>query len=172
MGEIGLNQFAPYLLNRFVADGTPTSPACCRGLGVTTTQFRALSVLAVASGITVNDLAVYRRHRTIHHEPHPRRPGGAGFVRRKPKSDDMRAREVFITEDGLALFAGLWPQVYGATRADRPRRHLRGRQPAAARSLARHDRDPAGVSLSGAAELRRRPCWIVGSRPGRATGPA
>ena len=25
----------------------------------------------------------------------------------------MRAREVYITEDGLALFASLWPQVYG-----------------------------------------------------------
>lgn len=112
MGEIGLNQFAPYLLNRFVADWNADLAGVLRGLGVTTTQFRALSVLAVASGITVNDLAVYA---VTEQSTMSRTLDGLeeqGFIRRKPKSDDMRAREVYITEEGLALFAGLWPQVY------------------------------------------------------------
>ena len=59
IGEIGLNHFAPYLLNRLSARWNGDLQDVLKGLDLSTTQFRALAVLTVASGITVNDLAVF-----------------------------------------------------------------------------------------------------------------
>jgi len=111
-GEIGLNQFAPYLLNRLSARWNGDLRDVLNDLGVGTTKMRALAVLSVASGITINELAVFavteqstmsRTLDTLEEE---------GLVRRQTKADDLRVREVFITEKGLGLFAAMWPAIY------------------------------------------------------------
>ena len=38
---------------------------------------------------------------------------GQGFVRRQSRSDDMRVRELYITEHGRTAFAESWPLLYG-----------------------------------------------------------
>ncbi len=84
-----------------------------KSLDLSTTQFRALAVLTVASGITVNELAVF----AVTEQSTMSRTLDAleeqELIRRRPKPGDMRVREVFITEQGLALFAGIWPDIYG-----------------------------------------------------------
>ncbi len=113
IGEIGLNHFAPYLLNRLSARWNGALQDLLKGLDLSTTQFRALAVLAVASGITVNELAIFaiteqstmsRTLDTLEEQE---------LIRRRPKPGDMRVREVFITEQGLALFSRIWPDIYG-----------------------------------------------------------
>lgn len=111
-GEIGLNQFAPYLLNRLSAQWNGRLGALLKDLGLSVTQFRALAVLTVASGITVNELALF----AVTEQSTMSRTLDAleesGFLRRRAKPGDMRVREVFITEPGLALFARIWPDIY------------------------------------------------------------
>lgn len=112
MGEIGLNQFAPYLLNRLSAQWNADLSALLKDLDISTTQFRALAVLTVASGITVNELALF----AVTEQSTMSRTLDAledqDLVRRRAKAGDMRVREVFITETGLALFARIWPDIY------------------------------------------------------------
>ncbi len=35
-----------------------------------------------------------------------------GFVRRRPREDDLRVREISITEAGRDAFAEVWPMMY------------------------------------------------------------
>ena len=113
IGEIGLNHFAPYLLNRLSARWNGDLQDLLKSLDLSTTQFRALAVLTVASGITVNELAVFAvteqstMSRTLDALEEQQ------LIRRRPKPGDMRVREVFITEQGLALFTRIWPAIYG-----------------------------------------------------------
>lgn len=112
MGEIGLNHFAPYLLNRLLARWNGDLSDVLSSLGLSTTQFRALSVLSVSSGITVNDLALYAvtEQSTMSRTLDALEDGG--LIRRRAKAGDARVREVFITDAGLTLFASVWPAVY------------------------------------------------------------
>ena len=113
IGEIGLNQFAPYLLNRLSAQWNGALQGVLKDLGISTTKFRALAVLTVASGITVNDLAVF----AVTEQSTMSRTLDAledqDLIRRKAKPGDMRVREVFITDKGIALFGAIWPDIYG-----------------------------------------------------------
>jgi DNA-binding MarR family transcriptional regulator len=112
IGEIGLNQFAPYLLNRLSAQWNGEMQEVLRGLHISTTKMRALAVLTVASGITVNELAVF----AVTEQSTMSRTLDAledqDLICRRAKAEDMRVREVFITEKGLNLFSTLWPEIY------------------------------------------------------------
>ena len=113
LGEIGLNQFAPYLLNRVSTHWNAQLGDLLKQNDFTTTKMRALAVLTVASGITVNELSVF----AVTEQSTMSRTLDAleeqGLIRRQQKPGDMRVREVFITAQGLALFAQLWPRIYG-----------------------------------------------------------
>lgn len=112
LGEIGLNQFAPYLLNRLSARWNADLQVLLKDLGLSTTKFRALAVLTVASGITVNELAVF----AVTEQSTMSRTLDAledeDLIRRRPKLGDLRVREVFITEKGVSLFASVWPDIH------------------------------------------------------------
>ena len=116
IGEIGLNQFAPYMLNRLSASWNGELSEALKEMDLTTTKFRALAVLAVASGITVNELALFAvteqstmsRTLDVLEEQH--------LVARRSKLGDLRTRQVFITEKGVNLFTSLWPRVYNLYR--------------------------------------------------------
>ena len=112
IGEIGLNHFAPYLLNRLSAQWNGELGALLKDLDISTTKFRALAVLTVASGITVNELAVF----SVTEQSTMSRTLDAledqDLIRRRPKPGDMRVREVFITDAGLSLFASIWPEIH------------------------------------------------------------
>ena len=59
LGEIGLQQFAPYLMNRIMGRYNATLREDFRKQGLTIPQVRTLAVLSVTDGVTVNDLSVY-----------------------------------------------------------------------------------------------------------------
>ena len=59
LGQIGLQQFAPYLMNRIMGRYNATLRDDFRKQGLTIPQVRTLAVLSVTDGVTVNDLSVY-----------------------------------------------------------------------------------------------------------------
>ncbi|HEY1722439.1 MAG TPA: MarR family winged helix-turn-helix transcriptional regulator [Magnetospirillaceae bacterium] len=112
MGEIGLNQFAPYLINRISARWNADLAEALKAQNITTIQMRILAVLTVNSGLTVNELSVL----TVTEQSTMSRTLDAleeqGLTRRQARSDDMRVREVHILDAGRAAFAQIWPTVY------------------------------------------------------------
>lgn len=112
LGEIGLNQFAPYLMNRVVARWNANLADALKAHGMTTVTMRALAVLSVSSGITINELSVF----AVTEQSTMSRTLDAmeeqGLIRRRQRPEDMRVREVSITEAGRAAFDRVWPTMY------------------------------------------------------------
>lgn len=112
IGEIGLNQFAPYLMNRVAARWNSNLADALKAHGMTTPKMRALAVLCVTSGLTINELAVFAvteqstMSRTLDSLEEQ------GLIRRQQRSEDMRVREVHITEQGRSAFEQIWPMMY------------------------------------------------------------
>jgi DNA-binding MarR family transcriptional regulator len=112
LGEVGLDHFAPYLLNR-ISNGWNASLAdALNRFDISTTKMRTLAVLSVSPGITIKELSVLA---VTEQSTLSRTLDGLeqqGLIRRQPKPDDARVREVFITEAGQAVFAALWPVMF------------------------------------------------------------
>ena len=112
MGEIGLNNFAPYLMNRVIARWNANLADDLKALDMTTAKMRALAILAITPSVTINELSVFAvteqstMSRTLDSLE------DQGFIRRQPRPDDMRVRDVTITEDGRAAFESIWPTMY------------------------------------------------------------
>lgn len=106
---MGLDGFAPYLINRISARYSADMADALRARGLTTPQMRALAVLAVHPGLTVNQLAVYAvmeqstMSRTLDTMVE------CALVERRARADDGRVREIFLTREGLAAFEEVWP---------------------------------------------------------------
>jgi DNA-binding MarR family transcriptional regulator len=114
LGEIGLDHFAPYLLNRIVARWNADLAAELKEHDLNTIQMRTLAVLSLMSGATVNELAVYT---VTEQSTMSRALDGMerdGLVRRVPREDDMRVREVHVTEQGREAFRKFWPDMHAA----------------------------------------------------------
>ncbi len=112
LGEIGLNQFAPYLLNRVTARWNSNVAEELKAFDMTTTNMRVLAVLSIMPTLTINELSVY----AVTEQSTTSRTLDAmeeqGWVRRQPRSDDMRIRDVSITEEGRAALQKIWPAIY------------------------------------------------------------
>ena len=97
LGEIGLNNFAPYLMNRIMARWNIDVAEELKDFDMTTTQMRALAVLSVSSSVTINELSVF----AVTERSTMSRPLASlaeqGYIRRQPRPDDMRIRDVRIT---------------------------------------------------------------------------
>ena len=112
MGEIGLNNFAPYLMNRVISRWNANLADDLKALDMTTAKMRALAILAITPSVTINELSVFAvteqstMSRTLDSLE------DQGFIRRQPRPDDMRVRDVTITEDGRAAFEKIWPTMY------------------------------------------------------------
>src|SRR6187397_3656491 len=117
LGQIGLQQFAPYLMNRIMGRYNATLRQDFRKQGLTIPQVRALAVLSVSDGVTVNDLAVY----TVIEQSTLSRTLDAleaqGLVRREQGDSDSRVRRVFLTDDGRGEFGRAWPSMHDAFEA-------------------------------------------------------
>lgn len=117
LGQIGLQQFAPYLMNRIMGRYNATLRDNFRKQGLTIPQVRTLAVLSVTDGVTVNDLSVY----TVIEQSTLSRTldtlEAQGFVRREQGVTDSRIRHVFLTDDGRAEFARAWPAMHNAFEA-------------------------------------------------------
>lgn len=117
LGQIGLQQFAPYLMNRIMGRYNATLRDAFRREGRTVPQVRTLAVLSVSDGVTVGDLAVY----TVIEQSTLSRTLDAleaqGLVRRESGETDSRVRKVFLTDEGRAEFSRAWPAMHDAFEA-------------------------------------------------------
>ncbi len=100
MGEIGLNQFAPYLMNRVIARWNANLADDLKALDITTAKMRALAILSITPSVTINELSVFAvteqstMSRTLDSLEEQ------GFIRRQPRArrhahprrDDHRGR--------------------------------------------------------------------------------
>ena len=117
LGEIGLENYAPYLMNRIMGRYNASLQQEMATLGLTTPQMRALAILAVVDGILLGELAVYavvqqstlsRAVETLTHE---------GWIWRQTDPGDSRATRVFLTEAGRKIYNRLWPHMAGSYQA-------------------------------------------------------
>lgn len=112
LADIGLDQFAPYLLNRISARWNNDLSELLREHDLTTVKMRTLASLSTRQGLTINELAIYSvteqstMSRTLDTMEEQ------GLIRREPRASDLRAREVYLTEKGRQAFARFWPTMY------------------------------------------------------------
>lgn len=111
LGEIGLQSFAPYLMNRIMGRYNASLRDEMSEIGLTTPQMRALAVLSVMDGLLIRELAVYsvveqstlsRTLDKLHAEK---------MIRRETDPVDNRATRIFITAEGRTAFERLWPKM-------------------------------------------------------------
>ena len=112
LGEIGINQFAPYLMNRIMERWNGKLAEALKLHNMSTTMMRALAVLSISSPVTINELSAYAvteqstMSRTLDILE------AQGLVRRQRRAEDMRIRDVSITEEGRAAFERVWPMMH------------------------------------------------------------
>ena len=114
MGEIGLNQFDPYLINRISARWNADMTEVLREHDLTTVRMRTLAVLSVAPGLTINELSVYAVTEQSTLSRNLDAMEEAGLIERRMRENDARVREIHITGEGRDAFAAFWPDMHAA----------------------------------------------------------
>jgi DNA-binding MarR family transcriptional regulator len=79
---------------------------------MTTTKMRALAILSISSPVTINELSFY----ALTEQSTMSRTLDAleeqGMIVRRPRPEDLRVRDVDITQAGRDAFAKVWPAMY------------------------------------------------------------
>ena len=111
LGEVGLTNFAPYLMNRIMGRYNAGFREEMAEMGLTTPKARALAVLTVVEGPLIRELSVYAvtEQSTLSRALDQMQTDG--LIRRETDSADSRAVRVYITEAGRAAFDDLWPHM-------------------------------------------------------------
>jgi DNA-binding MarR family transcriptional regulator len=111
LGEVGLTNFAPYLMNRIMGRYNAGFREEMAEMGLTTPKARALAVLTVVEGPLIRELSVYAvtEQSTLSRALDQMQTDG--LIRRETDSADSRAVRVYITEAGRAVFDELWPHM-------------------------------------------------------------
>lgn len=114
LGEVGLANYAPYLMNRIMGRYNASLRAEMAKLGLTTPKMRALAVLSVIDRPLIRELAV---HAVVEQSTLSRALDGLeaeGLVRREADAQDSRGTRVTVTPEGRAAFERLWPHMAAA----------------------------------------------------------
>ena len=111
LGEIGLTNFAPYLMNRIMGRYNASLREEMASLGLTTPTIRSLAVLSVIDAPLIRELAVYTVTDPSTLSRALDQLQADGLIRREADSADSRAVRVYITEAGRAAFETLWPHM-------------------------------------------------------------
>lgn len=111
LGEIGLTNYAPYLMNRIMGRYNASLRDEMAGLGLTTPKMRALAVLSVIEGPLIRELAVYSVVEQSTLSRALDQLAAEGLIRREADTADSRATRIFITEAGRTAFETLWPRM-------------------------------------------------------------
>ena len=114
LGEIGLTNFAPYLMNRIMGRYNASLREEMAEQGLTTPKMRALAVLSVVEGPLIRELAVYTVVDPSTLSRALDQLDADGMVRREADAADSRAVRVFITDAGRVAFEALWPHMAAA----------------------------------------------------------
>jgi DNA-binding MarR family transcriptional regulator len=114
LADLGLTNFAPYLMNRIMGRYNAGFREELAALGLTTPKARALAVLTVVEAPLIGELAVY----TVTEQSTLSRAldqlQAEGLIRRDTDPDDSRATRITITEAGREIFQTLWPHMHAA----------------------------------------------------------
>ena len=111
LAEVGLEGYAPYLMNRIMGRYNASVRDDLVTYDLTTPKMRILAVLSVEDGLMVNELSVFAvaeqstMSRTLDQMEE------AGWILRKADEKDSRARRVFLTDEGRARFDQIWPAL-------------------------------------------------------------
>ena len=111
LGEIGLSNYAPYLMNRIMGRYNASLRDEMSGLGLSTPKMRALAVLSVVEAPLIRELAVYAVTDPSTLSRALDQLQAEGLIRRAADAADSRATRVHITEAGRAAFDNLWPHM-------------------------------------------------------------
>ena len=111
LGEIGLTNFAPYLMNRILGRYNASLRDEMADQGLSTPKMRALAVLSVVEGPLIRELAVYTVVDPSTLSRSLDQLQADGLIRREVDAADSRAVRVFITEAGRNSFETLWPHM-------------------------------------------------------------
>ncbi len=112
LGDIRLENFAPYLLNRAARQWNDSVTSALGVAAMTTPQLRILAVLSISESLSINELA----ERTVTGQSTMSRAldglEALGLALRTRRENDQRVREISITETGRARFGEVWPIMY------------------------------------------------------------
>ncbi|ESW61125.1 MAG: transcriptional regulator [Rhodobacter sp. CACIA14H1] len=111
LGEIGLTNYAPYLMNRIMGRYNASLRDEMSGLGLTTPKMRALAVLSVIDGPLIRELSVYSVVEQSTLSRALDQLATEGLIRREADATDSRATRIYITDAGRAHFETLWPRM-------------------------------------------------------------
>lgn len=111
LGEIGLANFAPYLMNRIMGRYNASLRDEMAVLGLTTPKMRALAVLSVIEGPLIGELAVYAVVEQSTLSRALDQLASEQLIRREADANDSRATRIFITDAGRRVFETLWPAM-------------------------------------------------------------
>ncbi|PHS19431.1 MAG: MarR family transcriptional regulator [Blastopirellula sp.] len=117
LGEMGLENFPPYLMNRIMGRYNASLKKELLSLGLTTPQMRSLAVLSVINGILISELAVYAvvPQSTLSRALDVLEANG--FIYRDVDEADTRAVHIFLTSAGSEANDRLWPHMSQANDA-------------------------------------------------------
>ncbi|WP_428645546.1 MarR family winged helix-turn-helix transcriptional regulator [Roseibium sp.] len=116
LGEIGLENFPPYLMNRIMGRYNAVLRDEMAHLGLTTPKMRTLAVLSVIDGILIRELAIYAVVETSTLSRALDALERDGMVRRVSDKEDSRAVRIHLTEKGRETHEMLWPHLAGVYR--------------------------------------------------------
>lgn len=145
LAEMGLENFAPYLMNRIMGRYNAALQAEMAALGLTTPQMRSLAVLSTIDGILIRELSVYA---VIQQSTLSRALDALdrdGLIRRETDEIDSRATRVFLTDAGREAYERLWPHMSRAYEAmfkgvdDGQKRAFVGTLKTMLRNIRKHD---------------------------------
>lgn len=145
LGEMGLENFAPYLMNRIMGRYNAALSTEMAALGLTTPQMRSLAVLSVIDGILIRELAVYAVVQQSTLSRALETLDKNGLIRRATDAQDSRATRVFITNAGRDAYERLWPHMSAAYEAmfkgidDAEQRAFVGTLKTMLRNIRKHD---------------------------------
>jgi DNA-binding MarR family transcriptional regulator len=111
LGEIGLANYAPYLMNRIMGRYNASLRDEMAQVGLTTPKMRALAVLSVIDAPLIRELAVYSVVEQSTLSRALDQLAADGLIRRETDPGDSRATRIYITEAGRNAFDSLWPHM-------------------------------------------------------------
>jgi len=117
LGEIGLDNFPTYLMNRIMGRYNATLRESIKSLGLNTAKMRTLAVLSVIDAPLIRELSVYS---IIEMSTLSRALDGLeadGLVTRSVDPNDSRAFRVSITPEGRSVFDTVWPDMFASYEA-------------------------------------------------------
>ena len=117
LGEIGLDNFPTYLMNRIMARYNATLQSQIRSLGLNTAKMRTLAVLSIVEAPLISELAVYSVSEISSLSRALDALEADGLVTRSVDPIDSRAVRVSITAEGRSTFAKVWPDMLASYEA-------------------------------------------------------